>query len=58
MSKFNQLKNNIAKQYENAGMSKKKAEDIGGGVAYNQGVKKLGKKKFLAKALRARKASK
>lgn len=54
MGAFNQLANQVAKQYERAGMNAKDAQRIGGGVAYKQGVKKLGKKKLLAKAAAAR----
>lgn len=54
MGAFSQLAGAVAKQYEKAGMSKKRAEAIGGGVAYKQGVKKMGKKALLAKARAAR----
>lgn len=54
MSAFSQLASKVAKSYEKAGMSKQRAEAIGGGVAYKQGVKKMGKKALLAKARAAR----
>lgn len=58
MSKFSQLAGTVAREYEKAGMGKNKAEHIGGAVAYKEGVSKLGKKKFLERALKARKANK
>ncbi len=54
-SKFKNLQNKVARAYEKKGMSKKKAEKIGGAVAYEQGVKKYGKRKFAAKIKRGRK---
>lgn len=59
MGAFSKLASTIARQYEKAGMSPARAEAIGGGVAYKQGVKKLGggakgKKALLAKARAAR----
>lgn len=54
MGAFSQLASAVAKQYEKTGMNKKRAEAIGGGVAYKQGVKKIGKKALLAKARAAR----
>jgi hypothetical protein len=54
MGHFSQLAGTIAKQYEKKGMSAAQAKAIGGGVAYKQGVKKLGKKVLLAKARAAR----
>ncbi len=56
-SAFKKLQDNVAKGYEKKGMSKAKAEAIGGGVAYKQGVKKLGKKKMTQKAAAGRKAA-
>lgn len=54
MSAFSQLAGKVAKQYEKAGVVKKRAQAIGGGVAYRQGVKKLGKKEMVARAKAAR----
>lgn len=54
MSAFATLAGKVAAAYEKAGKSKATAQRIGGGVAYKQGVKKMGKKALLAKARAAR----
>lgn len=54
-SAFKKLQGQVAAGYEAKGMSAAEAEKIGGAVAYKQGVKKLGKKKMVAKAKAGRK---
>lgn len=56
-SKFKKLKNSVAKDYMKKGMSKKKAKEIGGAVAYKQGKKKYGKEGMEKKASKGRKKS-
>jgi len=43
-SAFDRLEDEVAEEYEEKGMSDKKAQKIGAAVAYTQGVKKYGKK--------------
>lgn len=54
-SKFDKLQNSVAKSYEKKGMSAKQAQEIGGSVAYDQGVKKFGKAGMAKKAAKGRK---
>lgn len=54
-SKFKKLQSKAAKSYMKKGMSKKKAEEIGGAVAYKQGKKKYGKEAMKKKSAKGRK---
>lgn len=49
------IKKNVVKEYTKKGMSKKKAEEIAGGVIHKQGVKKYGQKKMTQMAVAGRK---
>lgn len=54
-SKFKKLQSKVAKSYMKKGVSKKKAEEIGGAVAYKQGKKKYGKEAMKKKSAKGRK---
>lgn len=55
MSKFKKLQQQVAESYEKRGVSPAKAEEIGGAVAYKQGVKKLGAVEMKRRAAKGRK---
>lgn len=57
MGQFKKVQQAIATSLEKKGMSKEKAERIGGGVAYKQGVKKYGKKVMKLAAKQGKAAS-
>lgn len=52
--RFAKLSNSVAKSYEKKGMSKAKAEKIGGAVAAKAGIKRYGAKKMASMAAKGK----